>query len=96
MDLKDKKALLKQLGDKWELENSSTQLTRKYKFKNFMESLKFVIKISEIAEALNHHPEISFGWGYCHLVIWTHTAKDVTELDFSLAAKLEDAFINRS
>jgi len=37
-------------------------ILKNYKFKNFLISLKFVKKISEIAEREGHHPDINFGW----------------------------------
>ena len=38
---------------------------KKFNFNNFEESQKFVNKVGDLAEEENHHPDISFGWGYC-------------------------------
>ena len=37
----------------------------------------------------NHHPDISFGWGYCKVKIFTHAIKGLAENDFILAAKID-------
>ena len=60
-----------------------------YKFKNFKESQNFVSKISDIAEDENHHPDITFGWGYCKIKIFTHAIEGLAESDFILAAKID-------
>jgi len=40
------------------------------------------------AEAEGHHPDISFGWGYCRVVFYTHKIKGLHENDFIMAAKV--------
>ena len=78
--------------DGWEVKSDESKiyyLIKKFKFKNFLESQKFVIKVSEIAESEGHHPDISFGWGYCKVKIFTHAIKGLAESDFILAAKID-------
>jgi 4a-hydroxytetrahydrobiopterin dehydratase len=53
------------------------------------ESQNFVSKISDIAEDENHHPDITFGWGYCKIKIFTHAIEGLAESDFILAAKID-------
>ena len=50
---------------------------------------KFINKVGDIAEIENHHPDISFGWGYCKIKIFTHAIKGLAESDFVLAAKID-------
>ena len=64
-------------------------LEKDFKFKNFEESQKFVNKVGILAEEENHHPDISFGWGYCKVKIFTHAIKGLAESDFILAAKID-------
>ena len=63
-------------------------LERKFTFKNFAESQKFVNQVSDIAESEGHHPDITFGWGYAIIQIFTHKIKGLVESDFILAAKI--------
>tara|TARA_Y100001958_G_scaffold147013_1_gene127295 strand:+ start:391 stop:732 length:342 start_codon:yes stop_codon:yes gene_type:complete len=78
--------------DGWDVKNNedkSFYLIKDFKFKNFEESQKFVNKVSNISEEENHHPDISFGWGYCKVKIFTHAIKGLAESDFILAAKID-------
>ncbi len=78
--------------DGWDVksdEAKSFYLIKKFSFKNFKESQNFVNKVGEIAEKENHHPDISFGWGYCEVKIFTHAIKGLAESDFILAAKID-------
>ena len=34
---------------------------KKFKFKNYVQSEQFIIKVGQIAEQEGHHPDISFG-----------------------------------
>ena len=78
--------------DGWEVksnEDESFYLIKDFKFKNFAESQKFINKVGDLAESENHHPDISFGWGYCSIKIFTHAIKGLAESDFILAAKID-------
>ncbi len=78
--------------DGWDVKNNNDKsyyLIKNFKFRNFEESQNFVIKVGKIAEEENHHPDISFGWGYCKIKIFTHAIKGLAESDFILAAKVD-------
>ena len=78
--------------DGWDVksnEDKSFYLIKDFKFKNFEDSQSFVNKIGNLAEEENHHPDISFGWGYCKIKIFTHAIKGLAENDFILAAKID-------
>ena len=63
-------------------------LRRVFRFKNFREAWGFVNKVGELAEQQGHHPDISFGWGYAEVTVWTHKINGLTESDFIFAAKV--------
>ncbi len=78
--------------DGWDVKNdddNSYFLIKKFNFKNFKESQIFVNKVGDLAEQENHHPDLSFGWGYCDVKIFTHAIKGLAESDFILAAKID-------
>ena len=78
--------------DGWDVKNDNDKnfyLTKDFKFKNFVESQSFVNKVGNLAEAESHHPDISFGWGYCKIKIFTHAIKGLAESDFILASKID-------
>jgi 4a-hydroxytetrahydrobiopterin dehydratase len=64
-------------------------LRRRWEFTNFRDALALVNRVGEVAEGEGHHPDISFGWGYCDVTIYTHAIDGLSESDFILAAKLE-------
>ena len=64
-------------------------LEKKFIFKNFLESQKFINLVGEISEDEGHHPEILFGWGYAKISITTHAIEGLSENDFILAAKID-------
>ena len=64
-------------------------LRRAFRFKNFREALGFVDKVGELAEEQGHHPDITFGWGYAEVAVWTHKIDGLTESDFVFAAKVD-------
>ena len=78
--------------DGWNLKDNKGKnyyLEKKFKFKNFIDSEKFIRSVGLIAELEGHHPDICFGWGYVRIKIFTHAVKGLTESDFILAAKID-------
>ena len=67
-------------------------LTKTFKFANFVEALRFVNRVGEIAEGEWHHPDIYLAWGKVRVDTWTHKIDGLTENDFILAAKLDAAY----
>jgi 4a-hydroxytetrahydrobiopterin dehydratase len=65
-------------------------LNKEFKFANFANSLRFINKVSEIAENENHHPDLEFGWGYARITIFTHAINGLAGSDFILAAKIDE------
>lgn len=64
-------------------------LRKKFEFKNFTEALNFVNKVAGLAEKANHHPDISFGWGYVEVWLTTHSEHAVTDKDYQLAKNID-------
>ena len=65
-------------------------IKRRFEFGNFAESLAFVNKVGALAEEADHHPDITFGWGYAEIATTTHDRGGVTDVDFSLAASISE------
>ncbi len=79
---------LGRLGGGWEIEEER-RLRKTYRFRNFREALAYTNALGEIAEAEQHHPEITLSWGRVSVRIWTHKINGLTESDFVLAAKAD-------
>lgn len=72
----------------WNLKEDATQIERTFKLQNFASALEFAQKIGKLAEEEGHHPEITFGWGYCKVLFQTRKIKGLHENDFIMAAKV--------
>jgi 4a-hydroxytetrahydrobiopterin dehydratase len=68
------------------------QLTRVFKFKNFVSALEFTNQVGAVAEDFNHHPALLTEWGKVTVSWWTHKIKDLHENDLIMAAKTEKLF----
>ena len=66
-------------------------LEKEYTFDDFAQALAFTNRVGAIAEAEGHHPDIYLAWGKVRLTIWTHKIDGLTESDFILAAKADQA-----
>ena len=66
------------------------KLLKEFKFKDFLEAMKFVNKVAQIAENQGHHPDIYIFYSLVRLTLWTHAAGGLTENDFVMAAKINE------
>ncbi len=67
-------------------------LVKRYTFDDFVAAQAFVNQVAGAAEAQDHHPEITFGWGYARIEVYTHSAGGITAKDFALAAACDVAY----
>ena len=74
----------------WELLDGATKIRRDFKLSDFATTLAFVNKVGDLAESEGHHPDITFGWGYCSVLFYTHKIKGLHQNDFIMAAKVND------
>ena len=63
-------------------------LKKRFAFPNFAESLAFINHVGALAEAADHHPDITFGWGYAELALTTHDRGGITDVDIALAKQI--------
>lgn len=66
-------------------------LQRELKTPDFLTAFNIVSRVVAPAEAMNHHPDLAFGWGYVRITLTTHDAGGVTDKDRALAAKIDEA-----
>jgi 4a-hydroxytetrahydrobiopterin dehydratase len=66
-------------------------IVRDLQVENFAAALALVNRVGEVAEALDHHPDILLhGWNKIRLSVTTHDTGGLTERDFELAARVEE------
>lgn len=78
----------KEISPDWQVLDGK-KLERKFKFKDFKESMEFVNKVADIAESEQHHPDIKIFYSLVTITLWTHAISGLSENDFILAAKLD-------
>lgn len=74
---------------KWALIDDASKIRRRFAFDDFADSLSFINKVGALAEEEGHHPDISFGWGYAEIVIYSHKIGGLHENDFILARAID-------
>jgi 4a-hydroxytetrahydrobiopterin dehydratase len=65
-------------------------LIREFTFKDFSEAVEFVNKIKDIANEMNHHPNILMhSYNKVQVMLKSHDVNDITEKDLKLAEKID-------
>jgi 4a-hydroxytetrahydrobiopterin dehydratase len=82
----DLKNRLKKVPE-WELEKK--HIERTFEFDDFTEAVDFVTAVAEVAEDEEHHPDIDIRYNKVRLILSTHSKGGLTELDFSLAERID-------
>ena len=64
-------------------------ISRTFEFKDFPAAMIFVNAVAELAEQVQHHPDIDVRWNKVTLALTTHDAGGLTEKDFTLARECD-------
>ena len=80
--------LAEELGGGWQVVDGH-HLEKEYRFPDFRQALEFTNRIGELAEEVNHHPNIFLTWGRVKVELWTHKIDGLNEADFVWAAKAD-------
>ncbi len=67
----------------WSLNGESLQRT--FGFDDFVGAMAFANRIADVAQQMQHHPDIMIRFNKVTLTLTTHDAGGLTEQDFSLA-----------
>lgn len=70
-------------------------IRRLYKTDGWPTTLLLVNQIAFLAEAAWHHPDLNVSWAKVTVKLMTHSENGITEKDFELARKIEDAALWR-
>ena len=71
----------------WTLKDN--HLYKKFKFRNFVEAMKFINSVADIAEQEGHHPDFCVHYNKVEIELWTHAINGLSENDFIIAAKID-------
>jgi 4a-hydroxytetrahydrobiopterin dehydratase len=87
-------ALARQLPS-WRIVNEH-HLSKTFPFPDFASGLDFVNAIGGVAEEEGHHPDLQLSWGRVVVEIYTHKIDGLTESDFILGAKIDEARVGKA
>ena len=71
----------------WQLDGSA--LVRIVELSSFPVAIQAVVRVAEIAENDNHHPDIDIRWRTLTFRLATHSAGGITALDVMLAGEID-------
>lgn len=66
-------------------------LSKTYSFARFADGIRFVQQIAELADAMNHHPDIDVRYTNVGFSLSSHDAGGITQRDLDLAKQIEQA-----
>jgi len=64
-------------------------IQRTYKFRDFTQAMAFVNRVAEVAQRMDHHPDILIRYNKVTLTLSTHDAGGITEKDFDQARQVD-------
>ncbi|HUG40283.1 MAG TPA: 4a-hydroxytetrahydrobiopterin dehydratase [Longimicrobiales bacterium] len=66
-------------------------IRKTYTLDSFAEAIAFVVRIAELAERADHHPDIDIRYDRVACALSTHSKGGLTPKDFDLARQLDAA-----
>ena len=73
----------------WTCNFSDLDISKEWRFENYKTAIAMVVKVSELADRQNHHPEITSSYTRVRIKLWTHDAEGLTLQDFELAKAID-------
>lgn len=73
--------------DGWRREGDA--LVRDLRFPSFMAAIRFIVRVADLAEAADHHPELSNVYWNVGIRLTTHDAGGITDRDVALARAID-------
>jgi len=75
-------------------ERKGEAIAKHYTFKEFMDGIRFINRIAEKAEEMDHHPDMTVNYRRVTFSLSTHDQGGITEKDIKLADVIEREFKN--
>ena len=67
------------------------EIVRTIRFPEFMDGIRFIARVAELAEAADHHPDIDIRYRNVRFALSTHDEGGLTEKDLDLAKQINEA-----
>jgi 4a-hydroxytetrahydrobiopterin dehydratase len=89
MSLLDEQALARELETTPDWERDEDAIVKTVQLADFAAAMAFVNRVAEVAEAADHHPDITIRWNKVTLTLSTHSEGGLTGRDFELARRID-------
>ena len=76
----------------FQIQNAEKQIVKYFSFEKYLDGIEFVTKIAELAEAQNHHPEMTVGYSKVDISISSHDLGGVSTKCVNLALGIDRIF----
>lgn len=76
--------------DDWTAEDGTT-LVRSVESKTFLDGIRLVATVAQVAEGMGHHPDIDIRWTTVTFRLSTHSMGGLTTADLELARVIDAA-----
>ncbi|MCJ8341074.1 MAG: 4a-hydroxytetrahydrobiopterin dehydratase [Pseudomonadales bacterium] len=78
----------------WELleQEGIKKLSRKFPTGKYSQSVAFTNAVAELAQSVNHHPQIVLEYASVTVIWWSHNIQGLHKNDFIMAAKTSELF----
>ncbi len=73
----------------WVAHGDASAVKKSFRFKNFSEAFGWMARAALAAEKLNHHPDWSNTYNQVEVLLTTHSAGGLTNLDVRLAKAMD-------
>jgi 4a-hydroxytetrahydrobiopterin dehydratase len=93
--LLDQAEIARQLGDLPGWAGDTAGLHRSVQAPDFRTAVRIVDDVADVAEEMDHHPDIDIRWRTVRFVSSTHSAGGVTQLDIELAHRIDEIVRDR-
>lgn len=81
---------IKELNNSWTYNKDLNNISHKYIFNNYYETMAFINAVAFVIHQQDHHPELLVGYNYCLISFTTHSVNGLSVNDFICAAKIND------
>lgn len=75
----------------WQLTGSDTSsaISKTYRFANFYETMAFVNALALVAHQQDHHPDLEVSYNRCKVSLNTHDVGGISETDIDCARRID-------
>jgi 4a-hydroxytetrahydrobiopterin dehydratase len=73
--------------DKWDVEGE--RLAKSFEFSSYKDGVAFATKVADIADEMDHHPDLEIGYKKVRVSMNTHSVGGLSPYDLELARRID-------